>query len=38
MEYTASGKLTESLSGLRFDSGRSALIWLELCCLLAGGL
>nr|DAM24827.1 MAG TPA: hypothetical protein [Caudoviricetes sp.] len=38
MECTASGKLTESLSGLRFDSGRSALIRLELCCLLAGGL
>lgn len=34
----ASGKLAESRSGLRFDSGRSALIRLELCCLLADGL
>nr|DAL19411.1 MAG TPA_asm: hypothetical protein [Caudoviricetes sp.]DAQ44031.1 MAG TPA: hypothetical protein [Caudoviricetes sp.]DAZ20380.1 MAG TPA: hypothetical protein [Caudoviricetes sp.] len=34
----ASGKLTESRSGLRFDSGRSALIRLKLCCLLAGSL
>nr|DAY87755.1 MAG TPA: hypothetical protein [Caudoviricetes sp.] len=34
----ASGKLTESRSGLRFDSGRSALIRLELSCLYTGGL
>lgn len=34
----ASGKLTESRSGLRFDSGRSALIRLELRCLYTDGL
>lgn len=34
----ASGKLTESRSSLRFDSGRSTLIRLELSCLYTGGL
>nr|DAU62023.1 MAG TPA: hypothetical protein [Caudoviricetes sp.] len=34
----ASGKLTGSRSGLRFDSGHSALIWLELRCLYTDGL
>nr|DAF65387.1 MAG TPA: hypothetical protein [Siphoviridae sp. ctbbV81] len=34
----ASGKLTKSRFGLRFDSGRSALIRLELSCLYTGGL
>nr|DAF60260.1 MAG TPA: hypothetical protein [Siphoviridae sp. ctqK313] len=32
------GRLTGSRPGFRFDSGRSALIRLKLCCLFAGGL